>query len=566
MAGKNTNDKKGEEAVQQLSDLLRASVDIDVLRHCQLKVKELNLFKGEPEYLKIKKVIRAGRRAKTDIFVEFEGLSKPLAIAVISASSGNNNHVERRKVEFYRKDLGIEDIPLRLLKLLTGAIKPEDNSAGETVSEPAPDAQYVSFSELTETAKDTLIDQLASVRDQFVKKALLGRGNATKCKDGKKRIDEAALIAFCDQKDASNIKWTICDGLEVISAITKKAVSASKAEGNQINLGRGIFLKRYGGGSKKGDLSQKDQLQVQINPRELFSSSTDLGFYREASYKLGLNLVEPELEDTEEVELPNGATTNQAKAAKRGLEAEDALAYEICQHNPECRWIVEESTGSNDYSTYAAKSPENNEKADVLIYPSRKPERIDASLSIKTYRPDVSFGHVNRGSIESYAKVFKFPGDIVTTFKKYLQKGPNGERTKFKKMPPEESGKVFRFLRSIQSDVIRYIFCGAADSKQKADWILLHSYTDENWRFQVGRRDNWRLYKLEDVIKACCSIDPQPSPKGDLVIGSGVTAQRKGADKTDKRANDLQFKMSPNKIIELMEMTRAHRQEGKSLK
>ena len=133
-------------------------------------------------------------------------------------------------------------------------------------------------------------------------------------------------------------------------------------------------------------------------------------------------------------------------------------------------------------------------------------------------------------------------------------------------MPPEESGKVFRFLRSIQSDVIRYIFCGAADSKQKADWILLHSYTDENWRFQVGRRDNWRLYKLEDVIKACCSIDPQPSPKGDLVIGSGVTAQRKGADKTDKRANDLQFKMSPNKIIELMEMTRAHRQEGKSLK
>jgi len=563
MAGKNTNDKKGEEAVQRLSDLLRASVDIDVLRHCQLKVKELNLFKGEPESLKIKKVIRAGRRAKTDIFVEFEGLSKPLAIAVISASSGNNNHVERRKVEFYRKDLGIEDIPLRLLKLLTGAIKPEDNSVGETVSEPAPDAQYVSFSELSETAKDTLIDQLASVRDQFVKKALLGRGNATKCKDGKKRIDEAALIAFCDQKDASNIKWTICDGLEVISAITKKAVSASKTEGNQINLGHGIFLKRYGGGSKKGDLSQKDQLQVQINTRELLSSSTALDFYREASRKLGLSLIEPESEDTEEVELSYGAKTYQAKAAKRGLEAEDALAYEICQHNPECRWIVEESTGSKDYSTYVATSPENNEKADVLIYKSRKPERIEASLSIKTYRPDVSFGHVNRGSIESYAKVFKIPRDIVTTFKKYLLKGPKGERTKFKKMSPEESGKVFRFLRSIQSDVIRYIFCGAADSEQKADWILLHSYTDDSWRSQVGRRDNWRLYNLEDVIKASCSIDPQPSPRGDLIIGGGVTAQRKGADKTDKRADDLQFKMSPNKIIQLMEMTRIHRQESK---
>ena len=559
MGSKNTNDKKGEEAVSRLSDILQNSADAEIIRHCQLKVKELNLFKGKPETLKIKKVVRAGRSAKTDLFLEFEGLNKPLAIAVISASSGNNNHVERRKVDFYSKDLGIEDIPLRLLKLLTGAIKPENTNKGEIVSEPAPGAQYVNFSELSESSRDVLIEQLAAVRDQFVKKAILGRGNATKCKDGKKRIDEAALIAFCDQKDVGEVKWTICDALEVISAITKKAVRASRAEGNQINLGRGVILKRYGGGSKKGDLSQKDQLQVQINPRELLSTSTALDFYREASHKLALNLIEPESEDTAEVDLSNRAMTTQAIAAKRGLDAEDELAYEICQHNPECRWIVEESTGSKDYSTYEASSPKNNEKADVLIYRSRKPERVEASLSIKTYRPDVSFGHVNRGSIESYAKAFKIPGEIVTTFKKYLQKGPNGERYKFKKMPPEESGKVFRFLRSTQSDIIRYIFCGAEDSEQKADWILLHSYTDDGWRSQVGRRDNWRLYKLEDVIKACCSIDPQPSPRGDLIIGAGVTAQRKGADKTDKRADDLQFKISPNKIIQLMEMTRIHR-------
>ena len=564
MAGKNTNDKKGEEAVKRLSDLLQACEDIDVHRHCQLKAKELNLFKGKPESLILKKVIRAGRSAKTDLFIEFEGLSKPLAIAVISASSGNNNHVERRKVEFYRKDLGIEDIPLRLLKLLTGAIKPEDNSLGETVSEPAPDAQYVSFSELSETAKDTLIDQLSSVRDQFVKKALLGRGNATKCKDGKKRIDEAALIAFCDQKDASNIKWTICDGLEVISAITKKSVSASKAEGNQISLGRGIFLKRYGGGSKKGDLRQKDQLQVQINPRELLRTSTAWDFYRDASRKLGLNLIEPESEDTEEVELTNAATTNQAKAAKRGLEAEDALAYEICQHNPECRWIVEESTGSNAYATYAAKSPENNEKADVVIYPSRNPALIEAALSIKTYRPDVSFGQVNRGSIDRYAAAFKMPGEIVTTFRKYLKKGINGERTKFRVMSPDESGKVFRFLKSKQADIIRHIFCGAEESEHKADWILLHSYTNEGWRMKIGDRKNWRLFNLEDVIHACCSTDPQPSPRGDLIIGSGITAQRKGGDKTDSRADDLQFKISPKKLVELMDMTELHRQKSTS--
>ena len=562
MEVENTNDKKGEDAVRRLSELLQSGANADVIRHCQLKAKELNLYNGKPELLKVAKVIRASKRAKTDLFLEFEGLGKPLAIAVISASTGNSNHVERRKVEFYRKDLGIDDFPLRLLKLLTGAIKPKDNTLDEMVSEPALDAPYVRFSELSATSKDTLINQLQSVRDQFVKKALLGRGNASKCKDGKKRIDEVALIAFCDQKDTSNVKWSICDGLEVVSAITKNSVSASKEEGNQINLGRGIFVKRYGGGSKKGDLSQKDQLQVQINPRELLKTSTAWDFYRDASRKLGLNLLEPESEETEEVQLHHGQKTTQAKAAKRGLEAEEALAYEICQHNPECKWIVEESTGSNAYETYSAKSPENNEKADVVIYPSKNPTLIEASLSIKTYRPDVSFGQVNRGSIERYAAAFKIPSAILITFQKYLKKGKNGERTKFNTMSSDESGNVFQFLKSKQADIIRHIFCGAEDSKNKADWILLHSYTNEDWRIRIGNKESWHLYKLEDVICACCSTEPQPSPKGDLIIGSGVTAQRKGADKTDKNADDLQFKISPKKLIKLMKMTELQR--GKS--
>lgn len=41
-------------------------------------------------------------------------------------------------------------------------------------------------------------------------------------------------------------------------------------------------------------------------------------------------------------------------------------------------------------------------------------------------------------------------------------------------------------------------------------------------------------------------------------MAGGVTAQRKGADKTDQNADDLQFKLSPNAIIELMEKTREH--------
>jgi hypothetical protein len=153
------------------------------------------------------------------------------------------------------------------------------------------------------------------------------------------------------------------------------------------------------------------------------------------------------------------------------------------------------------------------------------------------------------------------PNDVLTIFRKYLKKGTNGERMKFDRTPGisgDEAGKVFLFLKSKQQEILQFIFCGAPSSDQKADWILLHSYTDDNWRARIGQKDNWKLYRLSDVIYACQAIYPQSSPKGDIILGGGITAQRKGADKTDKNADDLQFKLSPNSIIELMDKTREH--------
>jgi hypothetical protein len=563
MGAKKSNDKKGEEAVERLRELIQSGANEDILRHCQMKAAEINLFNGQTEHLEVKQVIRASRSAKTDLFVVFEHLSKPLGVSVISAGSGSSNHVERRNVEFYRKDLGLEDDALRLLQLFTGSRKPNEATSNEVTREPSAGEEYTRYSDLTQTAQKTLIDQIKLVRNELATNALLGRGNAVKCKDGKLRADEVSLIAFLDQKKPELTKWTFCDARQVVDSITADEVAASRDEGNQINLGRAMILKRYGGGSKKGDTSQKDQLQIQIYPRILYKRSTDFGHYKRVSAQLGLQRLEPESEDTDAVLL-----TSKAKAAKRGLEAEDALADEISQHNPDCRWIVEESTGSKDYSTYKAESPSNNKKADVVIFPILKPGAIEASLSIKTYRPDVSFGQVNRGEIEMYAEVFKMPNDILTIFKKYLKKGPNGERMKFNRIPGisgEEAGKVFLFLKSKQQEILQYIFCGAPNSDQKADWILLHSYTDENWRSRIGQKDNWRLYRLSDVIYACQAVHPQSSPKGDIILAGGVTAQRKGADKTDKNADDLQFKLSPKAIIELMEKTRDHWSKKPSL-
>ena len=413
------------------------------------------------------------------------------------------------------------------------------------------------YGDLTAVAKKTLITQIKSIQDQLATKAVLGRGNAVRCEDRKLRADEVSLIAFLDSKTEDDVRWTFCDAREVVDSIIAEEVSPSREEGNQINLGRALVLKRYGGGSKKGATSQKDQLQLQIKPRDLLKSSTDWAYYKKVSDELGLNRLEPESEKTEEVTL-----SSKAKAAKRGLEAEDALAAEISQHNPDCRWIVEESTGSSAYMNYSARSPNNNQKADVVVFPSFDPGKIDASLSIKTYRPTVSFGQVNRGKIEKYAETFDMPNDVLTIFRKYLRKGANGERIKFNRMSEEETGKAFRFLKSKQREILRFIFCGAAESEQKADWILLHSYSDENWREHIGHKDKWRLYNLSEVIYACSHTAPCPTPRGDIILGGGVTAQRKGADKTDKYADDLQFKLSPNAIIKLMENSSKTRTES----
>lgn len=553
MGAKKSNDKKGEEAVESLRTLIISSGNADVLKHCQIKAAEINLYNGLTDRLQISKVTRASRRAKVDLFVVFKDLKKSLGVSVISASSGNSNHVERRNVEFYRKDLGLGNETIRFLRLLTGNLKRIQATSQEVTGDPAVGEEYVRYSDLTEEAKKSLIQQLKRVQEQLARNAIMGRGNAVRCEDGKLRSDEVSLIAFQDNQNPENAKWTFCDSQEVVNSILAEEVTASRDEGNQINLGRGMILKRYGGGSKKGDTSQKDQLQLQVRPRELLKASTDLEYYKSVSDDLGLSRLEPEAEETEAVEL-----SSKSKAAKLGLEAEDALAEEICQHNPDCRWIVEESTGSSAYHSYKAESPDNNKKADVIIFPISNPSKVEASLSIKTYRPKVSFGQVNRGKIDKYAEAFNMPNDVLATFRKYLKKGTKGERVKFNKMSAEESGKVFLFLRDKQREILRFIFCGAQSSDQKADWILLHSYVDDKWRERIGQRDSWKLYKLADVIEVCRATAPKQSPRGDIILAGGITAQRKGADKADKNADDLQFKLSPNAIIELMEKTRRH--------
>jgi hypothetical protein len=55
---------------------------------------------------------------------------------------------------------------------------------------------------------------------------------------------------------------------------------------------------------------------------------------------------------------------------------------------------------------------------------------------------------------------------------------------------------------------------------------------------------------MSKVIDCCCTEAPSITQPGNLILGLGLTLQRKGGDGGAKTANDLQFKLNPKRIHE----------------
>jgi hypothetical protein len=57
---------------------------------------------------------------------------------------------------------------------------------------------------------------------------------------------------------------------------------------------------------------------------------------------------------------------------------------------------------------------------------------------------------------------------------------------------------------------------------------------------------------MATVIDSCCTETPSITKAGNLILGLGLTLQRKGGDSGAKTANDLQFKLNPKLIHEAL--------------
>ena len=538
MAEKNSNAKKGAGAVDDLIRLLESG-DNAVLEACDSVIKTIDQKLASVLPVRVNQITKVKGSYKSDIQVSFMETEVTLAIAVISAGSSRGNQVERKPVDSYRKDQDLPEEMLRLLKLFTGTIRPSEGLKEDF--SPAADLKknYAYLSDLSRNNQDKLLYYLRNHRKAMLSRALLGRGEAILNKGEKVGVDQVALFAFCNKQKQNGKAWSYVAATEVLESIMTTDVQPTTRGKKQIKLGHGITLKRYGGGLYAGDLRLKDYLQIQINPHKVLSESTDWTKFKALSKKISF-----EIEDK--------YSSIQSEAAHRGLDAEQVLIDKINGHHEDCTWIVEECCGCQGYGNFKARKPGNKEKPDVLLYDGTENSQHVQGISLKTYKPEVSFSQANRGTLETYVEEFGINRQVAETLRAFTVKDTSGNRTMLNKVTKSEQEELLHFFQSYQRQITSHVLRGKAEAILKADWLLLHEAIDANWISQIGQRDFWHLYPMAQVIDCCCSIKPCITRDGNLTLGLGLTLQRKGGDSGRPSANDLQFKINPRAIIKAL--------------
>ena len=536
MGDKESNAEKGADAVDELIGLLESN-DPSLLYACDSVIRSIDRELPAKLGVSVKKVHKVKGSLKSDVQVSFHSTDVTLAIAVISAGAGGGNQVERKSVESYREDQGLHVELIRILKLFTGTTRPGDAQRSDFARGAELGKGYAYFRDLSPHNQIRLIRHLRNHRKTLLERGLLGRGDSIFVNGKKVGVDHVNLFAFRDKKKPAIKAWSYVAASDLLQSISTTDVKPSDRGQKQVQLSHGIILKRYGGGMFEGDTRFKDYLQIQIHPRKVLAESTDWTKFRALTERLSF-------------EIDDKLSNIHSEAAHRGLDAEQALIERINNRDPDCAWVVEECCGTEGYGDFKAKKPGNREKPDVLLYDDPADIVAMKGISMKTYKPDVSFGQANRGSLDTYVEELGISYGVAETLRAFVMKNSEGERTMLKDAPASEQNELLNFFRVYQRQIISHVLRGKAKAALKADWLLLHEAKENDWISKVGNRSFWHLYPMAMVIDCCCSVAPAITKSGNLVLGLGLTMQRKGGDGGAKTANDLQFKLNPKLIHE----------------
>lgn len=188
-------------------------------------------------------------------------------------------------------------------------------------------------------------------------------------------------------------------------------------------------------------------------------------------------------------------------------------------------------------------------KTDIFIQ-INKYEEIGVSIKSST---KTSFHQLDRRRLEEWKNLLNMPNDIFETIKEAILRIARNSKAKF--ILEEDKSKIKKFFTDHLSEIINEIF---RRGEEKLNLLIINDKRKR--RIYIFRMNDVIKFLIEDAINNICFTE-----KGIIKLGEFITIQRKGGNgkhitlsKTDWNhpGNQLQFKFSPLKFAEYVELTK----------
>ena len=203
--------------------------------------------------------------------------------------------------------------------------------------------------------------------------------------------------------------------------------------------------------------------------------------------------------------------------------------------------------GANDENIAVTKT---HKKADIQLRIQLRHDNVVyvENLSLKRSKKHAGFNHVGKRSVETYARFWNMPDDIIYWLKCFTGaikpediegvdlenlKDKKHRRIYFTEMPETMRAKIIRFFEDNKQQVISDLLRGRG--VLSADWLLVTEVDGATGKHR------WVLSDIHHAINYFSERSVRVSPRGSLHVGR-VFMQRKGGTPDP---TSLQFKIHP---------------------
>lgn len=169
------------------------------------------------------------------------------------------------------------------------------------------------------------------------------------------------------------------------------------------------------------------------------------------------------------------------------------------------------------------------------------------NIQVKLVSNKKGFNQIDKRWVDSYAKLWNIPNDIVEILKHFTgEKAPYISNPKDKRrmfateFSQEDQSKLLSWLHQNKIMILTDIIKGRGEFS--AEWVLVAQKLENNAR--------WVLKNISEVLNHYGFGEIVISPRGSIHFAR-ILIQRKGGDGGADTAKMLQFKLDPTELFEI---------------